>query len=554
MNADNGYQDYILSKRDILPIVSLILLSLVVIFFALDSTTIWNTDEARYARVSKEMLESGNLIQPQLWGKPYYNKPPLMDWLIILSTFLFGGFSEFSVRFPSAVFGTACVMVTYLLGKIFFNRLLAFFGAVILLTTFGFNTPARFCKADMVMVFFMTLSLYTFALWYFKKGASKEHFSPWLFYVPLGLAVLAKGPQAIVLCPLVIFIFLLLMRDLSSIKNMRPLLSILILSIVILPWYVAGFIVSGQEFVNEIGNYFKRENFDMFAGEKPIHYQPWYYYFGQFSVQQIPWLLFLPSALFAMFYLKAKENRRRFIFLLVWFLSIFIFFSIAGAKRHYYLLPLYPSVSLLVALFFECFPLDRKTVLSRLFMALPFLLILIPSLFYIMFPDIINSRLTKSVRPYTELIFTVAIILAILSTGLLSLTLIGRIKTSFVIVVTIMVILHIVYAGYYEQRLTDKEGPDGIRFCRKVAEIIKGETVYFYKFDKTYFAYYIDKTTPLISRDDILNNIYAGKKMFIMLPEGRYNNDNILKDNFNVLLDEKPYTGGSILLIKSRYD
>jgi hypothetical protein len=39
----------------------------------------------------------------------YGDKPPLFFWLIALSSYLWQGFSSFSVRFPSAVFGTLTV-------------------------------------------------------------------------------------------------------------------------------------------------------------------------------------------------------------------------------------------------------------------------------------------------------------------------------------------------------------------------------------------------------------------------------------------------------------
>jgi hypothetical protein len=63
--------------------------------------------------------------------------------------------------------------------------------------------------------------------------------------------------------------------------------------------------------------------------------------------------LFLPGVIF--FGLSKKEEGvgREFLFLLVWFVSIFLFFSFSKGKRGLYLLPFYPAVSLMVGTLWE---------------------------------------------------------------------------------------------------------------------------------------------------------------------------------------------------------
>ena len=57
--------------------------------------------EARYALVAREMLESGDWIQPRLNHVRFYEKPPLTFWGVATSYRLFG-FTEFASRLPSA--------------------------------------------------------------------------------------------------------------------------------------------------------------------------------------------------------------------------------------------------------------------------------------------------------------------------------------------------------------------------------------------------------------------------------------------------------------------
>src|SRR4030042_4563602 len=71
-------------------------------FFNLDRWDLWNPDEPRYGAVAKEMVRGGEWILLHLNGMMYDRKPPLFFWLIGLSTYLWQGFTSFSVRLPSA--------------------------------------------------------------------------------------------------------------------------------------------------------------------------------------------------------------------------------------------------------------------------------------------------------------------------------------------------------------------------------------------------------------------------------------------------------------------
>ena len=73
-------------------------------------------EEPRRALVAYEMWFSGSYLQPTLLGEPYFNKPPLFNWLIILSSRLFG-WSELAVRAVSLAFTALTALVVYLTAK-----------------------------------------------------------------------------------------------------------------------------------------------------------------------------------------------------------------------------------------------------------------------------------------------------------------------------------------------------------------------------------------------------------------------------------------------------
>ncbi len=58
--------------------------------------------EARYALVAREMVESGDWIQPRFNHARFYEKPPLTYWFVGTAYRLFG-FNELASRLPSAL-------------------------------------------------------------------------------------------------------------------------------------------------------------------------------------------------------------------------------------------------------------------------------------------------------------------------------------------------------------------------------------------------------------------------------------------------------------------
>ena len=104
-------------------------------FINLGRWDLWNPDEPRYAQVAREMIQGGDWILMHFNGAVYPDKPPLFFWLIALSSFLWNGFTSFSVRFPSALFGTLTVVSTFFIGRRLYGSRIGFLSGLILATT-----------------------------------------------------------------------------------------------------------------------------------------------------------------------------------------------------------------------------------------------------------------------------------------------------------------------------------------------------------------------------------------------------------------------------------
>jgi len=335
-----------MSKTERVLILILLCVCLTLFFFRLGSRPLWNIDEGRHAITSKEMVLSGDWITPTLYGENFYDKPILFNWLAALS-FLVFGFTEFAARFPAAILGLGCVVVTYLLGRSMFGPTTGFLGGMILATSGMFMVLSRSVVHDIALVFFMTLALFFFYLGYTSEPRRKAWFL--LFYGSLGLAVLAKGPLGVLLPGLIIGLLLLLKGRLSFIKEMEMGWGVLVFLIVAAPWYVL-ISLNNSDYA---GYFFIENNIMRFLSPKALHAGPFYFYFpillGGFS----PWSFFLPLAFIHAFrggWKGWKGMDDGILFLILWISVIFLFFSAASSKGNAYLLPLFPAAALLVGI------------------------------------------------------------------------------------------------------------------------------------------------------------------------------------------------------------
>ena len=370
-------------------------------FFNLGLWDLWVPDEPKYAQVAKEMVNGGDWILMHFNGAVYGDKPPLFFWLIALSSYVWQGFSSFSVRFPSAVFGTLTVLLTFLMGKRLYSSRTGFLSALILATSVHFIYLSTRANIDVTLTFFTTTSLFCFFLWYgygSEKGLNENRhlesllilrrrqtpafrtgstaplsinpeqtpgFRPGIaegliygFYVSMAFATLAKGPIGFILPLLVSLIFLFTQKDYKQIKRMKLLPGIPLLVAIVLAWYVPAVLSGGKAYVEEN---LLRHTAEAYA-KGWTHPRPIYYYFYTFPAAFLPWIFFLPGAIAQGLSKSMTGKRKGFLFFLVWFAVIFTFFSLSKSKRDLYLLPVFPAVSLMVGKFWDDFishPLDR---------------------------------------------------------------------------------------------------------------------------------------------------------------------------------------------------
>lgn len=310
------------------------------------------------------MLDRGDWILMHLNGGVYGDKPPLFFWLIALSSYLWQGFTSFSVRFPSAVFGTLTVLLTFFLGKRLYSPRTGFFSGLILATSLHFVYLSTRANIDVTLTFFTTVSFLCFFLWYQERteegvhhGRTTRNLFIFGFYVSMAFATLAKGPIGLVFPLFGSLIFLLSQKEYAEMKRMKLLPGLFLFLAIVLAWFLPAGFLGGWSYV--LGNLFRHTTEAYSTGW--THPHPFYYYLYSFPTGFMPWVFCLPAAIVYGCSKATVGKRKEFLFFSVWCLVIFVFFSVSRSKRALYLLPLYPAASLMVGKFLSDFisgPLD----------------------------------------------------------------------------------------------------------------------------------------------------------------------------------------------------
>ena len=333
-------------------ILILAVLAFCLYFFKLGSFSLYDAAETTYGEFVKNIINSGDWLTLHYNGAVIFDKPPLYYWLVALIAKLIG-LNEWAMRLPAALSGVLTVVVTYLLGKKFYNERTGLLAGLIAMTAFLFLVLSRIAELDMVLTLFMTLGIYLFYLGY--TGKRKRYYI--LSYVPLALATLIKGLLGIALPAFAVFLFLFFKKELGKVKEIQLPAGILIILLIGFPWYLIEYSIHGKVFLDfALGFLF----LSRFQGAVSGHSGPWYYYFLVLIIGFAPWSHFLPVSLWRTWRKLTTNNTSASgglqlttsdpeLLTFCFIIPAFIVFSIAKTKIPNYVLPLYPFLAIMVA-------------------------------------------------------------------------------------------------------------------------------------------------------------------------------------------------------------
>jgi len=301
---------------------------------------LWGS-EGRWAVIARSMLRSGDLLSPVLGTHDYWDKPLLSYWQILPLSYINGDVSEFTARFPSVVWAVVMLLLTHNLAKRWFGEQTALVSVGLLATTYFFVFWGRNAQVEMTDAAMILL-----CLWYFLKHKfDNRHIWVYVLGIMMALGANMKG-LALYAVPIFCILLLSVMkREWSWIPPLRILVTAGLLSIAVFLALPAA--ASIRYATWEPLHMVWRENALRFFGLYD-HKDPFYTYFVKIFYLAAPWSLVLPVAFIRCFQM-ARRRASQIPEALILFGAIFLFFTLSGSRRPYYLLPILPFVAILVA-------------------------------------------------------------------------------------------------------------------------------------------------------------------------------------------------------------
>jgi 4-amino-4-deoxy-L-arabinose transferase-like glycosyltransferase len=330
----------------------LILATLYVCYFGhLGAIGFVGPDEPRYAWIARDMAETGDWVTPRLYGKPWFEKPVLYYWGAALCFNLFG-VSEAAARLPSAI---SALLATFALAW-FAMRL---YGAetarwllLLLPTTVGMIGFSHAAATDMPFSGMLTIAMVCSAV---VLGLTRNENSPiipqtpWLALVLfgffLGLAVLAKGPAAIILSGGAIFLWALFTKRWRDAFRLFHPAALAPFGLTALPWYI----LCARRNPDFFRIFIIEHNFKRYLTPEFQHIQPFWYYGPILLIALVPWAPMFLSVLKDV--IRNGSFRADFsqIYSCCWAAFPVIFFSAAKSKLPGYVLPSVFPLALLLS-------------------------------------------------------------------------------------------------------------------------------------------------------------------------------------------------------------
>ncbi|HEY1423956.1 MAG TPA: glycosyltransferase family 39 protein [Candidatus Acidoferrum sp.] len=324
-------------------------------------------DEPRYAWIARDMAESGDWVTPRLYGKPWFEKPPLLYWGGAIFFRLMPGQPEFAARLPSAISALLATLALAWLAWRIYGEECARWLLLLLPTSVGMIGFSHAAATDMpfagmliiamvcaAAVLGLTRRVSGFVLTNPDVNNEDKPILPqtsWLalmlFGFFLGLAVLAKGPAAIILSGGAVFFWAVFTKRWRDALRLLHPTAIVSFCVTALPWYI----LCARRNPDFFRIFIIEHNFKRFLTPEFQHLQPVWFYAPILFIAFFPWAALLAIAILwgGRRLIRTPQVQSTTCFVLSWALFVVVFFSASKSKLPGYILPAVPAVALLLA-------------------------------------------------------------------------------------------------------------------------------------------------------------------------------------------------------------
>jgi 4-amino-4-deoxy-L-arabinose transferase-like glycosyltransferase len=325
-----------LGQTDFLPAIGLALAAAIVMIPGLGLQSLASWDEAVHGVAARELLARPRLTL-YYGGNPWFDKPPLLFWLMAATSSVFG-LTEFALRLPSAISGIGAVVLTYFIGRRLGGRAAGLLAAICLLGVPQFVAYSRLAMTDIPLVALGMLSI--FLVMYGKNQPAMTIAAGAAF----GLALLTKSIAAFLFLPGLIAIIVAL-RGLRALWSRDIVAAAFAALVVALPWYLWLAMTHGRPFIEE------HLIFHVLNRLRPLqgHEGDRLFYFYLYWVNA-GWLALFHSTGIVVATCLALRNRDRLLGAIVIFaLGTFLIVNAQATKIGWYLTPVYAGAAVAAA-------------------------------------------------------------------------------------------------------------------------------------------------------------------------------------------------------------
>ena len=327
-------------------------------------------DEARFAQATKQMVESNDFVDIRYQAEVRYKKPVGIYWLqsavVEGAGFLGVPRAELRIwlyRVPSLIGAIGAVLLTYWTALSFVTRRGAVLAGLLLCSSILLGAEARLAKTDAMLLLTVVAAMgamgRTYAAWQRGDDMEPSWTLPAIFWTAVAGSVLLKGPLILMFVGLTLVSLFFFDRSLAWIWRLRPVTGLIWMLLLVLPWFVAIFLKSGDAFfANSLGG----DLFGKLMQGQESHGAPPGVYFLSF------WVTFWPGSALAAMAAPAIWRARRepgAQYLLAWAIPSWIAFEIVITKLPHYVLPLFPAIAILIVGVVERRVLSRSPWLTR---------------------------------------------------------------------------------------------------------------------------------------------------------------------------------------------
>ena len=368
----NSIMINIFNKR-FLTLSIVFILGFFLLILGLGATGLVDETPPLFASAGRAMSQSGDWLTPKVNGILRFDKPPFYYWLMAIFYSIPGNqiwdeLGSLSARLPSAL---SSLFLTIMIADTIFctseksrdNMQLSLVASLSFLLSPLIIIWSRTAVSDSLLCATLGASL---LLFWRKISSENNHFcgTPWVF---LAIAILTKGPVALVIIFITLFTFFLTHKNWKKlVLKINPVKGFLLTFLISSPWYFIQLIHKGRVFWD---SFFGYHNLQRYTSVVNNHSESWWFYLFIMIIASLPFSVFLIHGIADTFkelvlkiYIRSESTNSIYIFALCWLFSIFLFFSISATKLPSYWLPAIPAASILIGRSAQILCLEKRNL------------------------------------------------------------------------------------------------------------------------------------------------------------------------------------------------